>query len=529
MQPGAPTGRILAMATIVAALTAGACRTSNEDIERWATRSQGPKKLVAVLVHDKYPLELRVEAALTLIGIKPRNGRRVGIQGSDEHIGFVAALAQLSPAARAAIVEALVPRLEAEMRKPFPKSAAGQPAAGDPSAPYKDAAFALLTHDGGALVADPELRARLRSALATWSTTNFAERIEDPSQIYGIEQVMRELRAEGARLLPPLMVPNAAKIDRMAELVADFGDPATKLLGSQRLVAIANYVASNAWIEHKTPIVQAANKASKLNPSPERFQQQLKQYQEEELLRVMASMKRLGGRPVVDYLLAFARDESRSEKLRASAMAALQNNLDRNDPAHADAVLEIARAPSSPDQLRDVALQRAAEFPRSLVIDKLYGLFSHDNWKVRWVAADLVLRMSEAGDLEGFFTRLGKIRTMAIAEPLRYGSRIAALKGTPPVVQLVERYTKAPHSAPVRLSALAYYYAVGTPSDVSKVSAYASDRTAVPSCPTDAQDCEWKCDVPAGAERETKDIKTIGDFVTYCIVPAMQARQGGKT
>jgi len=169
------------MATIVAALTAGACRTSNEDIERWATRSQGPKKLVAVLVHDKYPLELRVEAALTLIGIKPRNGRRVGIQGSDEHIGFVAALAQLSPAARAAIVEALVPRLEAEMRKPFPKSAAGQPAACDPSAPYKDAAFALLTHDGGALVADPELRARLRSALATWSTTNFAERIEDPS------------------------------------------------------------------------------------------------------------------------------------------------------------------------------------------------------------------------------------------------------------------------------------------------------------------------------------------------------------
>ena len=528
MQPGAPTGRTLAMATIVAALTSGACRTSTEDIERWATRSQGPKKLVAVLVHDKYPLELRVEAALTLIGMKPRNGRRVGIQGSDEHIGLVGALVQLSPAARSAIVQALVPRLEAEMRKPVPKPAAGQPP-GDPSVPYKDAAFALLTHDGGSLVADPDLRKRLRAALATWSTTNFAERLEDSSQIYGIEQVMRELRAEGARLLPPMMVPGAAKVDRMAELVADFGDPATKLLGSQRLVAIAQHVASDAWLSEKAPIVQAANKASKLNPSPDRFQQQLKQYQEEELLRVMASMKRLGGRPVVDYLLAFARDESRSEKLRASAMAALQNNLDRTNAAHAEAVLDIAQAASSPDQLRDVALQRAAEFPRSMVLDKLYGLFSHENWKVRWVAADLVLRMSEAADLDGFFTRLGKIRGMAIAEPLRYGVRIAALKGSPPVVQLVDRYVKAPHPAPVRLSALGYYYAVGTPADVSKVSAHASDRTTVPSCPANADDCEWKCDVPTGAERETKDIKTIGDFVTYCIVPAMKARQGGKT
>src|SRR5690606_39502007 len=109
------------------------------------------------------------------------------------------------------------------------------------------------------------------------------------------------------------------------------------------------------------------------------------------------------------------------------------------------------------DQLRDVALQRAAEFPRSMVLDKLYGLFSHENWKVRWVAADLVLRMSEAADLDGFFTRLGNIRGMAIAEPLRYGVRIAALKGSPPVVQLVDRYVKAPHPAPVRLSALGYY------------------------------------------------------------------------
>ena len=68
------------------ALGTGACRTSSEDVQRWARTVQGPKKLVAVLTHDKYPLELRVESALALIRMKPRNGRRVGIDGTAKQV-----------------------------------------------------------------------------------------------------------------------------------------------------------------------------------------------------------------------------------------------------------------------------------------------------------------------------------------------------------------------------------------------------------------------------------------------------------
>ena len=238
MLMGASTGRALTAAAALAALLAlSACRTSSDDVKRWAATAQGPRKLVAVLTHEKYPLELRVDAALSLISMKPRSGRRVGIQGGDDQVGLIAALAQLPPGSRNALVNQLVPRLEAEMKKPRGKPSDTAPA--DPGMPYKDAAFALITHNGGALVADPAQRQRLRTAIASFSTTNFAERLDDSSQLYGVEQVMRELRADGVRTIPQLMTPGAARVDRMAELVADFGDEPSKLAASQRLVAIA--------------------------------------------------------------------------------------------------------------------------------------------------------------------------------------------------------------------------------------------------------------------------------------------------
>jgi hypothetical protein len=341
---------------------------------------------------------------------------------------------------------------------------------------------------------------------------------------------MRELRADGVRPIPQLMVPGAARVDRMAELVADFGDDATKLAASQRLVAIARDTASEAWFQQKAPLVEAANKASKVvPPSPEIFKKQVLQYQEEELLRVMTSMKRLGGKPVVDYLLQFAQNGSNSEKLRASALVALQGKLDRTSSAEADGVLAIAGAADTPDQVRDAALQRVAEFPRQMVLDKLYALFDHQNWKVRWVAAGLILRMSDTPDLEIFFARLGKAHGMSINEPLRYGALIAAMKGPPSPAEVSDKYARAPHPAQVRTSALGYYYAVGTKADLPRVAGYEKDKTRTPTCRVDAKECEWKCEVSAAGGREAKDITTIGEFVTYCIKPALEARQGGKT
>src|SRR3954469_15646496 len=125
---GATAGRFVAAITVAAVLTLGqGCRTSEEDVHRWANTAQGPRKLVAVLTHDKYPIDLRIDAAETLVSMKPRGGRRIGIQGTDEQLGLVDALAQMPPAPRTVLVSRLVPKLQAEMAKAPPAAQPGQP------------------------------------------------------------------------------------------------------------------------------------------------------------------------------------------------------------------------------------------------------------------------------------------------------------------------------------------------------------------------------------------------------------------
>jgi hypothetical protein len=525
---GATAGRFVAAITVAAVLTLGqGCRTSEDDVHRWSNTAQGPRKLVAVLTHDKYPIDLRIEAAETLVSMKPRGGRRIGIQGTDEQEGLVDALAQMAPAPRTALISKLVPKLQAEMAKPAPAQVAGQPAKADLSVPYKDAAFAILTHDDGALVPDEALKKSVRASLASWCTTNFADRLDDSSQLYGVEQVLRELKAEGVHNLPDLMLPGAPKMDRMADLTAELGDPETKLRASTALVAVAKSVNSDEWVAQKKPAVELANKQSKLSPTPDQLKAQLSQYQEEELLRVFGSMKKIGGKPVVDYLLGFVQDKNGLEKRRAAAMAALQGNLDRNNAAQAQVALSIAGDAGTPDSLRDLSLQRVGEFPRAMVVEKLYELFKTDNWKVRWVAASLVLKMSDTSQMPEFMSKLGQAEGLAITEPLSYGGLLADLKGTVTPAAIAEKYSATGNSVAARLTALSYYYSSGTAADAAKVEAYAKDSAATPKCKPDAKECEWKCTVQGASGDETKDIKTVGEFVEFCVKPAMDKRAKG--
>ena len=522
-------GRFVAAVTVAAvlALTSG-CRTSEDDIHRWANTAQGPRKLVAVLTHDKYPIDLRIDAAEALVSMKPRGGRRIGIQGTDEQEGLVDALAQMAPAPRAALLGKLIPKLQAEMAKPAPVQVVGQPAQADTSVPYKDAAFAILTHEDGALVPDEALKKSVRASLAAWCSADFADRLDDSSQLFGVEQVLRELKADGVRGIPDLMLPGAAKMDRMADLVAELGDPETKQRASQKLVDVAKNVSSDAWVASKRPGVEAANKQSKLNPSEDQLKAQLAQYQEEELLRVFGSMKKMGGKPVVTYLLGFVQDKNGIEKRRAAAMAALQGNLDRNNAEQAQVTLTIAGDAATPDSLRDVTLQRVGEFPRAMVVEKLYDLFKNDNWKVRWVAASLVLKMSDASQIPEFMAKLGQAEGLAITEPLTYGGLFADLKGPPTPAELADKFSATGNSVPARLTALSYYYSAGVPADLAKVAAFEKDSTATPKCKADAKECEWKCTVQGAAGEETKEIKTVGEFVEFCVKPAMEKRAKGS-
>ncbi len=507
----------LGVAVFAAGVTLPGCRTTNDDIERWGSTEQGPRKLVAVLSHDKYPIELRVEAALTLVRMKARSGRRVGIEE------LLTALGELPPPERAKITSRLVPLLITEMGKPLPKAQAGQPQPPDPSFPYKDAAFALLTQDDGGLVTDDGTRKQIRAALSDWVTADFADRMDESSQMYGVEQVLRALGAEGVKHMPDLLVPNAKKIDRISDLIADLGDDETKQRASAKLVAIAKEVDSQHWIDQKKPGVEAANEASKLKPTPEQFAAQLEQYQEEEILRVFGSMKKVGGSAAVQYLIDYAQNKNNSVKRRAAAVAGLEGHLDKNNAKDVQAMLDLASAPDTPDDIRDVALRRVGEMPRKLVVSRLYDLFTNDNWKIRWVAADLVLKMSDASQIGEFMQKLCRADHQSLAEPTQYGQRMSEMKGKPE--QQVDGYLSSGHCVQDRLAALGYYYSAGTKQDLSKVTPYENDRQKTPQCKDDAQGCEWKCAVGEGKDQQVKDVSTVGEFVQYCVEPAMKKRE----
>ena len=520
-----PVRRTLHRLTLAACLVAGAgCSTDNEDVHRWANTQQGPRKLMAVMTHEKYAADLRIEAAMTLVRMKPRAGRRVGI---DE---LIAGLIDLPAVRRNVIVKGMVPLLEKEIRKAPPAepvaNAVREP---DTTFPYKDAAFALLTNEGEELVSDKQQRQALESALSDWVMADFAARMDDSSQAYGMGQVLTELGPEGVRRLPQLIVPEAQKIGSIAGFIADLGDPATKLEASQRLVKVAQEVDSKAWLERKAPGLKEANAASGQKVEGARFDAQLALYQEEELLRVLSSLKQVGQAPAVDYLLALARDKSRGDKRREAALAAMEGQVDRKNTAQVDGLLELASAEDTPDTVRDQALRRVGELPRKQIVNALYALFGQKNWKIRWVAAELVLKTSEAQHLPEFMSKLGSVRNMAITEPIRYGKLIANLPGTPGASELVKPYVASQYSAPVRLTALGYYLDQGTREQLSLVEPFAADSMRVPECAKNAEGCEWQCEIAAGEEQLVKPVRTIGDFVQYCVKPAMQQRAKGDS
>ena len=525
MGTGLRTSRILSVWLLAAAGTvAVSCRTSETDIQRWGETLNGPKKLEAVMRSDKYALELRTEAALTLIQMKPRNGRRIGIEGGDdpEQTGIIAVLASLPKDVRSKIVAQLIPQLETSIREANARKSVKNL---DDSFPYKDTIFALLTHDNGSLLSSEEDRRHLREILANWIADDFAGRIEEPSQIFSVDQVLATLRAMGVKRLPDLLVANAPKLDRLVQFIADLGDDETKLRASNKIVSVASYSASAKWRDDRAPSVRKANLDSKLNPTPKQFEEQVAQYQEEELIRLFSSMKKIAGRPVVDFLIAFASLKSVPEKQRVAALAALENNLDKNDPKHVDAMFRLTSAEDSSDSVRDLSLRRIGEMPRKNVISRLFGLFDHPNWKVRWVAAELVLKMSDSTQLPEFMTHLGEVKHMAMAEPLRYGELLGDVKGPQKPAAYVPGYAEPKNKAPVRLTALSWYFHSSTSRDLDFLRRFTADKAAAPKCAPDAKDCEWKCEAPAAdGKSELREITTVGEFVLYCVIPEIERR-----
>jgi hypothetical protein len=483
------------------------CRITEDDIHRWEVKQHGPEKLEAVLFYPKYDDALRVEAALSLIRMKPRGYTDPfdGESNGDGIEGMVKTLARIPAEKRTAIVGSLVPAIITELKKPPPVQQGDQKPPPDPSFAFKDAAYAMLTYDKTSLISD-DLRASLSQALVDWAMADFETRLENRTQKYGMDQLVRHIGSDAVAGLPKLMTRDARNLDKMASLVAELGAPATKEEASKQLAGIAAFIISDEWIKVKTPILQEANKQGKIqfDPDPKKadlqFKNQLESYQDEDLIRVLGSMKKVGGRASIDWELTFAADAKQKKERRQAALAALEGKLDvKAHPEDVDRIMAIVKVPDAPGEVLDQAFRRISELPREKVLEKLYGLFATDKWKIRRLAAVVTLKMLNVKDLDTFMSKLPEKdngKGFAMAEAITDSANMKDLKEGN-VLDVIKKYSAAGTPAQ-RTTALSYYYSYGEKADIEKLAPFEADKSPAPSCDTD-EECKWICVVPSEA------------------------------
>jgi len=511
----------------------GGCRVAENDVKRWETTQRGPYKLVAVVTHDKYSWELRTEAALSLIRMPARGGVRQGIgflidhYKDEEGVSREGALNQLSEEQRRQIVDRMAPELIKELQNPPPARTPEGRLPPDPTIPFKDATFAMLIHEPP-LVSNDKTKQDLRAALTHWAQTGFEDRIENGSQQFGLEQMMRFLGPESVKTLPGIINENATRLDRIAGLVNDVGDEAAKAKASEQLVALAKQYNSKEWLEAQTKVVKEHNAKNGVKADDNQVAQQVDKIQERRLTEeVFPAMKKVGGRPAIDYLFTYAGDAQKPPERRKLALAALEGRVDKNNPQDLDRLFAIAKNEELPDTVRDGAFRRMGELPREQIVAKLYTLFEPKKWKTRWVAGETILKTMSTKQVPEFMARLPKTPAtkMGMTEPLSYGDVIRKMEpgaGEPKPRDVIQPYLASRDLGP-KLTALGFFWE-GKKADQPAVAPHADDSTPLPKCEKE-DECSWSCDVPkapGSKEMEPKELKTVGEFVKFCLLPSME-------
>jgi hypothetical protein len=528
---------LLTAALAATAVANAGCRVADSDVKRWETTQHGPYKLVAVITHDKYGWDLRSEAGLSLIRMPSRGGVRQGIgflidkYKDEEGESREGALNQLSEDSRRRIVDQMAPDIIKELEAAPPARTPEGRLPPDPTVPYKDAAFAMLVHDPP-LVSNPQTRDNLKAALIKWSQTGFQDRVENGSQQYGLEQMMHYLGAESVKTLPGIVNEDTARIDRIATLVNDVGDDATKQKLSEALVALAQKYHSKDWLDGQTKIVKESNAKNNIKADDTQVAGQVDKIQERRLTEeVFPAMKKVGGRPAIEYLFGYAANAQMPADRRKLALAALEGRVDKNNPQDLQRTFDIAKSDDAPDQVRQVAFERLGEFPKEQIVPKLYTLFEPKKWKVRWVAAETILKtMKGTKEVADFLNRLPKSPNtkQGMTEGLSYGGIIRKMEpapGEPKPRDVIQPHlvANAKTDFGAKMTALGFFWE-GNKSDKPAVAPYQDDPTPLPKCEKE-DDCSWSCDVPkAGNPKETepKELKTVGEFVKFCLIPSME-------
>ena len=291
---------------------------------------------------------------------------------------------------------------------------------------------------------------------------------------------------------------------------------------------LAQKYTSKDWLDAQTKVVKESNARNNIKTDDAGVASQVDKIQERRLTEeVFPAMKKVGGRPAIDYLFSYAADSKNSPDRRKLALAALEGRVDKNSPTDLERTFAIAKNEENPDSVRDVAFQRMGEFPKEQIVPKLYTLFEPKKWKTRWVAGETILKtFGSTKQIPDFLNRLPKTPATksGMTESLSFAGKMRQMEPSPgdPKARdvLVPFLTSREFGA--KMTALGFFWE-GKKADRGVVAPFESDTTPLPKCDKD-DDCSWSCDVPkasAPKETEPKELKTVGEYVKFCLVPSM--------
>ncbi len=455
-------GRWRGWVGLAALLVCGACKVGPEDIEYWKGTVKGPGKIIAVMLADKYPMELRTQAALALIDME-----RPDRDGSAD---LQQALQRLDENERNELIAGMVPGLEALMKQADP-NANGTPSARQVRA--KDAAFLLVTH------APPEVKAKLTNDVISWYAEDFNGR--SLAGNYSAEQVVRALGPAAAKELVKGLKARmpAQALVKMSQLIGQIAEPQAKREAAQKLVAIADEMDGPeflAWVKQSVKD-QAERTGMKLDAKK---LDQVAEANRENFINegALPAMKWLADEPTIKKrLLTIASSPLQGESgttRRVRALQALEGKVNSGDLSQ---ILPLALDKSHPTAVRDYAFDRIGDIRSPEALPALWPLVSStEDARLRWRAGELVLAIGGPVVVPDFFARLPANGDYAAEELEGYATRLGQM--TPVPNETVRNQLNSPHWY-ARVVALRFFERKGSADDLKRIEALSGDSAAV--------------------------------------------------
>ncbi|HEY6880092.1 MAG TPA: hypothetical protein VI299_18840 [Polyangiales bacterium] len=439
-----------------------ACKVGAEDIEYWKGTVKGPGKIVSVMLADKYPIELRTQAALALIDMErtDRDGTNDLQQG----------LTRLDDEERNQLISGMVPGLEALMKQVDPSTTGS---ASPRQIRAKDAAFVLITH------APADVKQKLTDDVIAWYMEDFNGR--SLAGNYSAEQVVRALGPAAAKEIVKGMkarMPPAA-LAKMVQLIGQVADANAKKEAGAKLVAITDEMEGKdflAWIK-QTVKEQAERQQAKLDAK--QIEKAAENNRDNFVNEgAIPAMKWLADVPVVKKrLLHIASTPAQGDvgtTRRSRALMALEDHVDGGDLPQ---ILQLALSKENPTAVRDYAFDRVGDIrsPEALPeLQKLVG--SNDDPRLRWRAGELMLAIGGAGEVQDFFARLPSNGDYPPEELEGYATRLGQISPAP------NEFLRAQLNSSnwyAKVIALRYFERKGGADDIKRIDGLSADKAAV--------------------------------------------------